>query len=714
MRLGPGPSGRASIQVADRKGRVMDRAIAANLAQDGADWKVGVDIGGTFIDFCALEANSGRVASLKVLTTPEDPGAELMTGLALLAEREGFDPTRMTRFVHGTTVGINTIIQRKGAQLALFTNAGFEDVIELARLRMPDMYSLFCTRPEPLIPRDMVFGIPVRMRADGSESQAPDMDAVERAVATAKATGAQGIIVSFLHSWRNGAQEASVKAAIARLAPELFVFSSAEVWPVIREYERSSTAILNGYVHPRVSGYLTALEERLKGSGVPARPMLTKSNGGLMNAAEGKHACVNMLLSGTASGVIGASWLARRAGEGKILTLDIGGTSADFALIIGGEPQFGTGELIGEFPLHIPSVSVSSIGVGGGSIASVDAQGVLRVGPESAGSTPGPACYGRGGQRATVTDAMVVCGWLGHTEMAYGQLKIDVVLAHRAVGDLATRLGRTVEQTAQAILDIAVSEMFVEVEKLASRAGVDLRDFTLMPFGGGGPMLGAFLARELGMKRLMAPRRPGVVSALGGLVADLRGDFIRTIFAPLSDASLPGIHSAFEALAREGRDWLAAQGHDAAAELSLSCDMRYVGQSYEIEVVLSPEWLVDGDAAAIAQAFHLTHERLYDFHDPEGEIELVNARLSAVGAGPALSFPEIDEKDAPAIPARRLPVYTGQRVETVDLHDRQALVPGSVFHGPAVVVQEDTTFAIPIGTQARVDRHLNLLLTFGE
>ncbi|TSE12159.1 hydantoinase/oxoprolinase family protein [Mesorhizobium intechi] len=692
----------------------MDGAIAADLAQDAADWKVGVDIGGTFIDFCALEATSGRVASLKVLTTPEDPGAELMTGLALLAEREGFDPTRMTRFVHGTTVGINTIIQRKGAPLALFTNAGFEDVIELARLRMPDMYSLFCTRPEPLIPRDMVFGIPVRMRADGTESQAPDMGAVERAVATAKAAGAQGIIVSFLHSWRNGAQEASVKAAIARLAPELFVFSSAEVWPVIREYERSSTAILNGYVHPRVSGYLTALEERLKGSGVPARPMLTKSNGGLMNAAEGKHACVNMLLSGTASGVIGASWLARQAGEDKILTLDIGGTSADFALIIGGEPQFGTGELIGEFPLHIPSVSVSSIGVGGGSIASVDAQGVLRVGPESAGSTPGPACYGRGGERATVTDAMVVCGWLGHTEMAYGQLKIDPGLAHRAVGDLASRLGRTVEQAAQAILDIAVSEMFVEVEKLASRSGVDLRDFTLMPFGGGGPMLGAFLARELGMRRLMAPRRPGVVSALGGLVADLRGDFIRTIFAPLSDASLPAILSAFEALAREGRDWLAAQGHDAAAELTLSCDMRYVGQSYEIEVVLSPEWLGDGDAAAIAQAFHRTHERLYDFHDPDGEIELVNARLSAVGAGPALSFPQIDEKDAPAIPARRLPVYTGLGVETVDLHDRQALVPGSVFHGPAVVVQEDTTFAIPVGTQARVDRHLNLLLTFGE
>ncbi|TPM24644.1 hydantoinase/oxoprolinase family protein [Mesorhizobium sp. B2-3-5] len=692
----------------------MDGTIAANEARQEADWKVGVDIGGTFIDFCALEVNSGRLASLKVLTTPQDPGAELMTGLALLAEREGFDPVRMTRFVHGTTVGINTIIQRKGAPLALLTNGGFEDVIELARLRMPDMYSLFCSRPDPLISRDMVFGIPARMRADGRESRAPDMAAVESAVAAAKLNGAQGIIISFLHAWRNAAQEAAVKAVITRLAPDLFVFTSAEVWPVIREYERSSTAILNGYVHPRVSGYLTALEERLWSRGVPARPMLTKSNGGLMNAAEGKRACVNMLLSGTASGVIGASWLARQAGEDKVLTLDIGGTSADFALIIGGKAQFGTGELIGEFPLHIPSVSVSSIGIGGGSIAGVDAQGVLRVGPESAGSTPGPACYGRGGERATVTDAMVVCGWLGHSEMAYGQLRIDTRLAYRTVGDLAARLGRPVEQTAQAILDIAVSEMFVEVEKLASRAGVDLREFTLMPFGGGGPMLGAFLARELGMKRVMAPRRPGVVSALGGLVADLRGDFIRTVFSPLSDASLPAIREAFDALAGEGRHWLAAQGHNAAAELNLFCDMRYVGQSYEIEVVLSPQWLADGDMAAIVQAFHLTHQQLYDFHDPDGDVELVNIRLSAIGAGPKLSLPQADEVDAPANPARRLAVYTGLGVETVDLHDRQTLVPGSTFHGPAVVVQEDTTFAIPAGAQARVDRHLNLLLTFPE
>lgn len=433
-----------------------------------ADWKIGVDIGGTFIDFCALEQVSGRVASLKVLTTPGNPGAELMTGLDLLAQREGLTPTDVSRFVHGTTVGINTIIQRKGVRLALLTNANFEDVIELARLRMPDMYSLFCARPEQLITRDMVFGISARLRADGRETLAPDLAQVAQAVAAARAGGAEGFIVSFLHSWRDGGQEARVAAEITRLAPDLFVFTGAEVWPVIREYERTTTAILNGYVHPRVSGYLGALEQTLADKGVPARAMLTKSNGGLMNAAEGKRACVNMLLSGTASGVIGAAWLARQAGESRILTLDIGGTSADFALIIDGKPQFGSGELIGEFPLHIPSVSVSSIGIGGGSIAHVDAHGILHVGPESAGSTPGPACYGRGGTRATVTDAMAVCGWLGHTVVAYGQLSIDVDRACAAVGELADRLGKTVQETAQAILDIAVSEMFVEVEKLVS------------------------------------------------------------------------------------------------------------------------------------------------------------------------------------------------------------------------------------------------------
>lgn len=672
------------------------------------DWKIGVDIGGTFMDFCALEANSGRIASLKVLTTPDDPGAELGLGLDLLAEREGLDPTLVSRFVHGTTVGINTIIQRKGAQLALFTNAGFEDVIELARLRMPDMYSLFCHRPDPLIPRDRIFGLPARMHADGRRTDAP-VEAVAEAVASARAAGVEGIIVSLLHAWRDGGQEALIRSQIEEMAPDLFVFTSAEVWPVIREYERSSTAILNGYVHPRVAGYLTALEERLKGRNVPAHAMLTKSNGGVMTAGEGRRDCVSMLLSGTASGVIGAAWLARQAGESRILTLDIGGTSADFALIIDGEVQFGSDELVGEFPLHIPSVSVSSIGIGGGSIASVDDHGVLRVGPESAGSVPGPACYGRGGVRATVTDALAVCGWLGHTEMAYGQLNMDVDLARKAVGSLADQLGRGVEETAQAIIDIAVSEMFVEVEKLTSRAGVDLRDFALMPFGGGGPMLGALLAKELGMPRVMAPRRPGVVSALGGLVADLKGDFIRTVFADLDAQRLPLLRDSFQALSQEGRDWLAAQGHAGAIDLRLSADMRYAGQSYEIEVALEPAHL--SDLPAMAQAFHDTHQRIYDFADPEGRIEIVNLRLAAIGAGPKPDLSELAQVEAADTRSAR--VYIGDWRQ-IDLHTRAALAAGTTFSGPAIVAQEDTTFVIPVGAQASVDANLNIHLSFAE
>lgn len=671
------------------------------------DWKIGVDIGGTFIDFCALEARSGRVVSLKVLTTPDDPGAELSTGFDLLERREGLTASSVSRFVHGTTVGINTVIQRKGAKLALFTNAGFEDVIELARLRMPEMYSLFCHRPDPLIPRDLIFGLPVRMQADGRRQD--DYDAIQDQVSKARASGAEGIIVALLHSWRDPGQENDICARIKALAPDLFVFTSSEVWPVIREYERFSTAILNGYVHPRVSGYLGALETRLASRGITAKPLLTKSNGGLMTAGAGRRDCVSMLLSGTASGVIGAAWLARQAGESRVLTLDIGGTSADFALIIDGEVQFGSDELVGEFPLHIPSVSVSSIGIGGGSIATVDAQAVLRVGPQSAGSRPGPACYGLGGQQATVTDAMAVCGWLGHSEMAYGQLDMQVDLARQAVGHLAKAVGRSVEETAQAILDIAVSEMYVEVEKLCSRAGVDLRDFTLMPFGGGGPMLGAFLARELGMPRLMAPRRPGVVSALGGLVADLRGDFIRTVFTELNLPALAVLQGHFREMSQEGQAWLVAQGHDAAVDLRLSADMRYAGQSFEIEVALTPGSL--HDKAQIAEAFHRAHREIYDFHDPDGCIEVVNLRLSAIGSGPKPDLTEPAQHQAGSV--RPVPVHIGGWRQ-VPLHQRANLSAGEVFDGPAIVAQEDTTFVVPEGAKARVDAQLNIHLDLTE
>ncbi|MGH7210248.1 MAG: hydantoinase/oxoprolinase family protein, partial [Acetobacteraceae bacterium] len=347
---------------------------------------------------------SGRIESLKVFSRPEAPGEEVIEGMRRLAAR-GIRAEDVTYFTHGTTVGVNAVIQRRGLRLALFTTRHFEDVLEMARLKIADMYNLLSRRPEVLIPREDVFGIDERIDPDGAVLTPLDEGSVVRAVEGARAAGCEGIVVALLHAWRNPEHERRVRATIERLAPELPVVCSSAVWPIIREYERTITAVVSAYVQPRIAHYLDRLQAALRGLGVPPALRVTKSNGGVMTAEQAKTDCIQMVFSGTASGVIGAGYVAQLAGLKDCLSLDIGGTSADMALIVDGAPQFGTGEFIGEFQVFIPSVSVSSIGDGGGSVAWVDAHGVLKVGPESAGSSPGPACYGRGGERATLTDA---------------------------------------------------------------------------------------------------------------------------------------------------------------------------------------------------------------------------------------------------------------------------------------------------------------------
>jgi len=674
-------------------------------------WRIGVDIGGTFIDFCLLDERSNQLHSLKVLTTPDEPGREVMDGLTLLEQRHGLDPARISSFVHGTTVGINTVIQRKGARLALFTSEGFEDVIELGRLRLPEMYSLFCFRPEQLIPRDRIFGIAERTRADGSEQAALDEAGVRSAIARARGKQVEGIVIAFLNAYRNPTHEQAAKAIVEREAPELFVFCSSAIWPVIREYERSTTVILNGYVHPRVDRYLHSLERALRERGVVVPPMITKSNGGIMNAALGRTACVNMLLSGTASGVIGASFLARQAGVVNVLTLDIGGTSADVALVIDGEPQFGMGETVGEFPLYVPSVSVTSIGDGGGSIAWVDGFGVLKVGPESAGSSPGPACYGRGGDRATITDAMAVCGFLGHAPLAYSSVAMDRLRAEVVVDRLARQLGLGLREAAEAIIKVAISGMFVEVNKQIARYGVDPADFTLLPFGGAGPMLGCLLARELGMSRVMIPRRPGVVSALGGLIADVKSDFIRTVFVDAEPGAVSQLREGFAALRVEAESWLRHdQGFAAPATCSLSADMRYRGQSFEIEVPIDDRWVEAGDIGALIAAFHRQHALIYEFSDEAAEVQIINLRLVIAGATARPEFVEQPMSAGEPVPEKRIEVWYDGEPRDLPLYLREALRHGHRLTGPAVIAQEDTTICIPEGFVGSIDAHGNLHL----
>ncbi|ONG58568.1 hydantoinase [Pseudoroseomonas deserti] len=675
-------------------------------------WRVGVDVGGSFTDFAALDEASGRLVTLKVFSRPDAPGAEIEAGLAQLAARHGVEASAVDDFTHGTTVGINTVIQRNGVRLALLTTAGFEDVLEMARLKIPEIHNLYSTRPAPLVPRDRVFGIQGRLRADGSEHLPVDRASVEAALEGARATGAEAIVVGLMHSWRSDLHERQVEAILAELAPGMPVFRSGAIWPIIREYERSITACISGYVQPRVAHYLDRFAATLSGLGVPAAPRITKSNGGVMGIAQAKAECVQMVLSGTASGVIGAGFIARECGFPRLLTLDIGGTSADLAVLQQGEAEYGTGEIIGDFQIFIPSVSVTSIGQGGGSIAWVDALGVLKVGPRSAGSAPGPACYGKGGQEPTVTDAAAVCGLIGHSALGYDAVRLDLDAARAAVGSVAEKLGCSTEEAAASILDLSVSAMYADASGLISRFGLDARDFQMLAFGGAGPMLACFLARELNLAGVVVPPTPGVLSALGGLVADLKSDFIRTIYAPLAPSSLALLQDSLAAMRSEALAWLLEdQGYEGTPRISLSAELRYQGQSFEVDTPLQEGWITDGDLAAIRAAFDAQHEKLYGHADAGAPVQVVTLRLVIAGARPKPALPRLAAATTPAEPAAEVSTYLDGTWKKVPLYQRQTLLAGHSFASPAIIAQPDCTTCIPAGFSLAVDDHGNLLIT---
>ena len=678
-------------------------------------YRVGVDIGGTFTDFCAFDEATHRVHSLKVLSTPDNPGSEVMTGLAALEARFGIAPSDIVYFTHGTTIGVNTVIQRKGANLCLFTTANFEDVLEVARLKMPDPYDLFSRRAVPLVTKEKVFQITGRILAGGSQATPIDEASVLAAIDGVRAVGGgDAVVVALLHAYRNPDHEHEVRDIVREQAPELTVVCACDVWPVIREYERTVTAVVAGYVQPRVASYLGALEDALIRAGVPEAPMITKSNGGVMRAALGKTQCAQMLLSGTAAGVIGACHIARLTDSANTMSLDIGGTSADVAFIRDGQPQYGTGETIGDFPLYIPTVSVTSIGEGGGSIARVDAQGVLKVGPQSAGSKPGPACYGQGGEEATITDAFAVCGFLGQADLGYNAVHIDADLARQAVAVIAQRLDRDVRATAEAIIAIAVSGMYLEISKLVSRHGIDARDFTLQAFGGAGPMLACFVARELGMTRIVVPLTPGVLSAFGGLIADIKNDFIKTIYADLDRAG-DTLCDGFAALRRQAERWLRdEQGYSGTASLLYTADMRYRGQSFEIETVLEEAWIKDRDLAAIADAFHAEHARVYGHGDPAANVQIINLRLVIVAAAPQPEMQPLPAGGGAPQTLGEIEVYYDGAMDQAALYDRKDLLAGQRIAGPAVIQQDDATTVVLGGFDGKIDSHGNIVLTRGE
>ena len=675
-------------------------------------YRIAVDIGGTFTDFCVFDDATKQLTTLKVLSQPTKPGSEIVNGLNELSKKFDFRPEKVTWFSHGTTVGVNTVIQRTGAVLSLLVTDGFEDVLELARLKVPDPYDIFSRRPAPLVRRDRVYGIDERTLKDGTILKSIDSQSVKNAVLRAKKDGADTIVVALLHSYANPENEHRVREIIMSEAPDLEITLSSDVWPVIREYERTVTATVAGYIQRRVANYLTAFQTALKTANVPALPLIGKSNGGVMSAELGKRDPISMLLSGTAAGVIGASNVASRMDRSHVLSFDVGGTSADVAVILEGAPAYSSGEMVGEFPIFVPTVSVTSIGEGGGSIAWIDDFGVLKVGPESAGSNPGPACFCLGGTSPTITDAFAVSGFLASENLGYGSVNLDMNKAQQAISSISRKLGKENLEVAENIINIAVSGMFLETSKLLSRRGVDPRQFSLVAFGGAGPMLACHLTRDLGLAEVIVPPTPGVLSAYGGLIADVKNDFIKTVFVNVDADGLSSIAEVAETLELEALNWLhKEQGFDGKAQLIWSGDIRYRGQSYEIETTLTRDSIFSADFVSILGAFHHEHHKIYGHSDEMAEVQIVNLRLVVSGLVPKPSIPKIKEQKSIAKPERQNSVFVDGALRNAAVFDRKKLRPGDQFSGPAIVIQEDTTTVVLPDFKGYIDGSQNIILT---
>jgi N-methylhydantoinase A len=671
-------------------------------------YRLGIDIGGTFTDFSLYDEATRAIIALKTPSTPPDFATAVRDGLARLVGEHGVDPRAIGVVVHGATIAVNTVIQRTGARVGLIVTAGFRDLLEIQRLRIVNPADLNSNRPSPLISRADTYEVDERVLADGTVERPLDEACVAAAAREMVAQGIEAIVIAFLHAYRNPVHEQRAKAIVRSVAPHLPVNASAEIWAQAREYERASLAVIDAYVQPKVTRYLDEFCDELRERGVPAVPYVTKSNGGIMPVSASRRFTVATLLSGPASGVMGAAYVAGAAGVPDAITLDVGGTSADIAIIEGGRPRSSTAEHIGDFPVIMPVVGVSSIGAGGGSLAWVDEIGVPKVGPQSMGSRPGPACYGQGGKEATLTDAFLVCGFIDPDRFLGGRMRLRRDLAEEAVARVADAVGTTVPEAAESIVRVAVSTMYAEFSKVVSKNAVDPRDFALVPFGGAGPVVGCLVAREMGMALVFVPRSPGTLCALGAITADVLNDAVHSVRLRLDD-DLSALAPHYRALETRLAAWLEEHHLEpGATQFRHTADMRYVGQSYEIEIAVDPAWLEAGDRAALAAAFHQGHERMYGHADERAPAEIVDIRVQMRGTMPKVTLEEVPHGTGSPRPRGRRSILLDGATVTAAVFARGDLGQGDRIAGPAIVEQDDTTVLLPAGFDGVVDRHGNL------
>ena len=706
----------------DRVGIVpqdIDKKTKNAVAQ--GRFRIGVDVGGTFTDFFARRLEYGATQVYKRPSTPHNPGEAIVRGLQEMAAALDFDPAQIGRLCHGTTVATNALIQRRGGAVALVTTVGFRDLLEIGRQTRPHMYSLQQDHPAPLVPRRRRFEVRERLGPAGEVLTGLDEAGLASVVEAVAASGAQSCAVCCLFSFVDPVHERRIAEALKARLPGLSLSLSSAVRPEFREYERFSTTVLNAYLQPVIADYLAYLEAGTAALAPDAAIRIYQSSGGLMSVETAKAFPIRTALSGPAAGAVGAVHTAKGANRPNVITLDMGGTSADVALIRGYDAGVGLDREVAGFPVRQPMVDIHTVGAGGGSVAWFDRDGLMKVGPRSAGADPGPACYGRGGAEPTVTDANLALGRLSEEGLAGGGLVLDAAAARRAIEPAARRLGFSVEKTAQGILGIVVANMVRAVRTISVERGLDPRDYALMPFGGAGPLHAVEVARVLGIREIVVPGAPGILCAQGLIVSDLKEEFVRSgRFALTADgmARLAGTMDGLEAAARA---WFDAEGvapDDRGATLCF--DSRYVGQNFELPVSFpgGPDGALarPAGADAVAAAFHAEHERHYGFHSAGEPIEVVNIRVAATGrmATEGASFSADKAAAAPEAAGRRPVWFDGDGAVETPVYRRESLTAGMDFAGPAIVEQLDSTTAVFPGDRAAVDEAGNLVIAVGD
>ena len=682
---------------------------------------LGVDVGGTFTDLILADLEQQRLTTHKTPSTPDNPAIAVVTGLQAICEKAGIGIPQIDSLFHGTTVGTNAMLEHDGAVTGLVTNEGFRDVLHIGRHQRPQHYSIMQDLPwqnRPMILRRHRHTVAGRLDANGNELVPLNEDAVRDVAKTLAAQGVEAVLVGFLFSYVNPAHEQRAAEILSEELPGVFVTTSSEVAPQFREFERFTTAAMSAFIGPKVRRYISELQTRLHEQGLRGELHVMTSSGGVATPEMIARKPASTLLSGLVAGVRGGAWVGRHAGSERLITLDIGGTSADIGIVVDGrltEADARSASIAG-FPVMLPMIDIHTIGAGGGSIAYVDRGGAFRVGPESAGANPGPAAYGKGGDQPTVTDANLVLGRLAPENFLGGEMQLDIEASRRVIGRLAEQLGRTPEETAEGALTVLNSNMANAIRSRTVQKGIDPRDFTLSGFGGAGPLHAAEVAGMLGVRRVLIPPHPGITSAMGLLTADLEYHALRTAFAvkgAVDHARLTGLFEDMEAELSGifDRDGVPKEKRRMPRE----GDLRYVGQGYELKVDF-PEGQLDEEALErVWRDFHDRHRAEYGHAFDASPIEIVTVKVRGIGEVDKLGTPPEVASDGSAEP-----VGQGRCVFRVDdvlssfetpYYDRAALPAGQPVHGPAILLQTDSTTVVPPDWGFEVDRFGNVIMT---